>query len=123
MTKNIIILAFATLCFLSACTDETKVSHMGYLEKMKDTIFKKYNTVTQVTVEITDENMLDIKLWDTRLFNAGQAQREEVAAWVGQTASKMYQDEGRIEKGVLNVTRDNDSGILSSKIIIPTIKK
>lgn len=107
--NKLFLVSIAGIILFSACKDD-EGSHMAYMEKIKDTVFKAYPTVAGVTVNVSDDGKdISIILGDKQLYNAPVETQQKEAYEVSTMALHIFGKENALTKGTVIISKDEKS--------------
>jgi len=104
--NRLFLVSITFIIFFAACKDD-EGSHMAYMEKIKDTVFKSYPTVAGVTVKVSDDGKeISIVLGDKHLYNASPETQQKEANDVAAMALNIFGKDNLLKKGTVIISKD-----------------
>jgi hypothetical protein len=104
--KKLLLISLVTGILFAACQDD-ETSRMPIIEQMKDSIFKAYPTVMQVTIKVgNDGKELEVLLGDKHLYNSSDDKLQQTATELGAMALRLFGKNNEFATGVLHVSSD-----------------
>jgi len=89
--KKIILatLAFAAAIVFHSCEDDP--SNMGRIQQMRDTVLHTFNNISGTTIEVKDNEKLNVVLIGPTLPAAPEAEKQQMAGQVKNMAGVVFQ--------------------------------
>jgi hypothetical protein len=107
--KKLILLPVIGFVLFSACKDD-EGSHMAYIEKIQDSVFKAYPTMPHVGVKVsTDGEQLTLIIGDKGIYNATEEKQMQVANNVTQISLAIFGKENHLSKSSVIISKDEKS--------------
>ena len=116
LLRNITLLSFAALTFLSACQDGEE-SNMAEIARMQDTVLKLYANTSQVTVGVKYHTDLSVVVWDDKLYNGTDQERQQRANEVGNLALTVFGKDNKLEKGRFAVVKSTEKNAVPDESV------
>lgn len=107
LLKNITLLSFAALTFLSACQGNEE-SNMAEIVRVQDTVLKLYANTGQVTVGVKEHTDLSVVIWDDKLYNGTDQDRQQRANEIGTLALIIFGKDNKLENGHFAVVKSTE---------------
>ncbi|MGN6566785.1 MAG: hypothetical protein ACTHJ0_02470 [Flavipsychrobacter sp.] len=116
LLRNIALLSFAALTFLSACQDSEE-SNMAEIARIQDTVLKLYANTSQVTVGVKYHTDLSVVIWDDKLYNGTDQERQQRANEVGNLALTVFGKDNKLEKGRFAVVKSTEKNAVPDESV------
>jgi len=107
LLKNSTLLSIATITLLSACQAGDE-SDLPKIARVQDTVLKLYANTSQVTVGVKERTKLNVIVWDDKLYNGTDLQRQQRANEVGALALTVFGKDNNLENGHFAVVKSTE---------------
>jgi hypothetical protein len=105
LINSALALIFFTCCFGCKETGPNDAN----LRKMQDTLFKLYPTVNRVSVEVKENQDVEITLGDAQLYNAPEAERQKITDEIAALTVKVFEKDNFLEKGTVIFVKEENT--------------
>jgi hypothetical protein len=106
-TLNLVFTALLAL-LLGSCK-ETENNAGKYKEVLTDSIFKRYNTIASVTVEVKDGHEIELSIGSKDLFAADESVRQRNCSELSALIVKVFPADNELDKGAIYYSDDEKS--------------
>lgn len=107
--KKSMVLSLATIAgmwLINGCKETTDVT-MEQIHQVQDTVTHMIPGVTAIDVKVEQQKNLKVIIGDAAFYGATEAQQQQAALKVGETAMILFGDANEVKTGKLIITKEN----------------